>query len=81
MTCNGQTGDFPPAFGPFAFTNSSCTKAPLVFDVNGLPTDHIAGCTARDCAFDGVAEPTNRISNVDRLSFTDVTAADARAAP
>jgi hypothetical protein len=27
----------------------------------------------RDCAFDGVADPVNRISNVDGLAFTDVT--------
>jgi hypothetical protein len=59
--------------GPFSMTNSSCTRAPLVFDVNGLPTDHIAGFTVRDCAFDGVTNTVNRISNVDGLAFTNVT--------
>jgi polygalacturonase len=73
MTYNGQTGDFPPTFGPFAFTNSSCTSAPLVFDVNGLPTDHITRLAVKDCAFDGVTTATNRISNVDELVFTNVT--------
>jgi polygalacturonase len=73
MTYNNQTGDHPPAFGPFTVTSSSCTSAPLVFDVNGLPTDHIAGLTVRDCAFDGVTDPVNKISNVDGLAFTGVT--------
>jgi polygalacturonase len=73
MTYNGQTGDFPPAFGPFAITNSSCTRAPLVFDVNGLPTDHIAGFTVQNCTFDGVTNTTNRIGNVDGIAFTNVT--------
>jgi hypothetical protein len=73
MTYNNQTGDTPPAFGPFSITRSSCTKAPLVFDVNGLPTDHIAGFTARDCTFDNVADPASRISNVDGLTFDNVT--------
>ncbi len=73
MTYNGQTGDFPPAFGPFTITNSSCTSAPLVFDVNGLQTDHVAGFTARDCAFNGVADPTQHIGDVDGLGFDNVT--------
>ncbi len=73
MTYNGQTGTFPPAFGPFRVSNSSCTSAPLLFDVNGLDTDHIAGLDVRDCTFTGVANPVNRIGNVDGLSFTNVT--------
>jgi len=73
MTYNNQTGDFPPAFGPFTLTNSSCTRAPLVFDVNGLPTDPIHGFVVRDCAFDGVVNTTNRISNVEGLVFDNVT--------
>jgi len=73
MTYNNQTGDFPPAFGPFSMTNSSCTSAPLVFDVNGLPTDHINGFVVKNCAFDGVTNTVNRISNVDGLAFTGVT--------
>jgi|SRR5579859_5324255 len=73
MTYNGQTGDFPPAFGPFTISRSSCTSAPLIFDVNGLDTDHIAGFAVRDCTFAGVANPVNRIGNVDGLSFTNVT--------
>ena len=73
MTYNGQTGNFPPAFGPFTVTRSSCTSAPLVFDVNGLPDDHINGLVVRDCTFDGVTNPVNSIGNVDSLSFTNVT--------
>jgi polygalacturonase len=73
MTYNNQTGDYPPAFGPFTVTNSSCTSAPLLFDVNGLPDDHIDGLVVRHCAFDGVAATTNRVSNVDGIAFTDVT--------
>ncbi len=73
MTYNGQTGDFPPAFGPFRISNSSCTSAPILFDVNGLDTDHIAGFAVRDSTFAGVANPVNRIGDVDGLSFTNVT--------
>jgi polygalacturonase len=73
MTYNGQTGDFPPAFGPFTVTGSSCTSAPLVFDVSGLPTDPVQGLHVRDCAFAGVTTPTNRISDVADVSFVDVT--------
>jgi polygalacturonase len=73
MTYNNQTGNYPPAFGPFAITNSSCTGAPILFDVNGLPTDPVAGLSVRHCAFEGVTTTSNRISNVDGLSFVDVT--------
>lgn len=73
MTYNSQTGTNPPAFGPFTITRSSSTKAPSVFDVNGLSGDHIKGLTVRDCVFDGVTNTTNKISNVDRLKFTRVT--------
>ena len=73
MTYNGQTGTHPPAFGPFTITNSSCTKAPLVFDVSGLSNDHVKGLIVKNCAFNGVANPTNKITNVDGLSFTNVT--------
>ena len=73
MIYNNQTGTFPPAFGPFTITNSSCTSAPLLFDVNGLPDDHINGLTVKNCTFTAVANTTNKISNVDHLAFTNVT--------
>ncbi len=73
MTYNGQTGKYPPAFGPFTITNSSCTKAPLVFDVSGLSSDHVKGLVVQNCAFKGVDTATDKISNVDGLSFTNVT--------
>jgi polygalacturonase len=73
MTYNNQTGTYPPAFGPFAITRSSCTSAPIVLDVSGLPDDPVNGFRLRDCAFDGVATPTNRVANVTGLTFTDVT--------
>ncbi|MFG2005513.1 glycoside hydrolase family 28 protein [Spirillospora sp. NPDC048911] len=72
MTYNSQTGSHPPAFGPFAITNSSCTKAPLVFDVSGLSSDHIKGFTVRDSSFNGVSSTSNKIKNVDGLVFTNV---------
>lgn len=73
MDYNNQTGDHPPAFGPFTITRSSCTRAPIVFDVSGLPSDHVNGFTVRNCAFDGVADPADRFSDVDGISFTGVT--------
>jgi hypothetical protein len=72
MTYNSQTGNFPPSFGPFRITNSSSTSAPLVFNVNGLSNDHVKGLTVQNCNFDGVTDPTDTISNVDGLSFTNV---------
>ena len=73
MAYNGQTGDYPPAFGPFTISRSSCTRAPVVFDVSGLPDDHVNGFTVRDCAFDGVVDPADRFKDVDGIRFTDVT--------
>jgi hypothetical protein len=72
MTYNGQTGRHPPVFGPFTVTNSSCTDAPIVFDVSGLSSDHVKGLTVRDSSFSGVDNATDKISNVDGLSFTNV---------
>lgn len=73
MDYNGQTGDYPPAFGPFTISRSSCTRAPVVFDVSGLADDHLGGFTVRDCAFNGVADPADRFAYVDGIDFTDVT--------
>jgi polygalacturonase len=73
MTYNGQTGSHPPVFGPFTVTNSSCTDAPLVFDVSGLSSDHVKGFTVGDCAFKGVDNATDKWSNVDGIKFTNVT--------
>jgi hypothetical protein len=76
MTYNDQRGTTPPAFGPFTIIRSSATSAPLVFDVNGLPDDHVKGLIVRDCPFDVVTNITNtsnKISNVDGLRFTNVT--------
>ncbi len=73
MTYNNQTGTYPPAFGPFSITRSTCTSAPVVLDVSGLPDDPVHGFRLRDCAFDGVANPTNRVANVTGLTLTNVT--------
>jgi polygalacturonase len=72
MTYNGQTGGFPPTFGPFSITNSTCTKAPKVFDVSGLSSDHVKGFVVKDCSFNGVASTSNTFSNVDGRTFTNV---------
>jgi polygalacturonase len=72
MTYNGQTGSHPPAFGPITVSNSSCTSAPIVFDVSGLSSDHVKGLTVRNSSFNGVDNGTDKISNVDGLSFTNV---------
>jgi polygalacturonase len=73
MDYNHQTGDHPPAFGPFAISRSSCTRAPVVFDVSGLPSDHVNGFRVANCAFDGVTDPADRFDAVDGISFTGVT--------
>jgi polygalacturonase len=72
-TYNNQTGNYPPAFGPFTITNSSCTKAARVFDVSGLSNAHVKGLIASDCKFTGVADTSNVLNNVDDRKFTNVT--------
>lgn len=72
-TYNNQTGNFPPAFGPFTISNSSCTRADSVFDVSGLANSHIKGLVATDCRFTGVANTANILNNVDGRRFTNVT--------
>ena len=71
-TYNNQTGKFTPKFGPFRITNSSCTKAPRVFDVSGLSQEHVKGFTVSNCNFDNVANASNHFSNTDGISFTNV---------
>jgi hypothetical protein len=70
---NGQTGNFPPRFGPFRITNSTCTRAGRkAFDVSGLPSQHLRGFTVRDCDFRGVADTKNVFQHVDGLVLVNV---------
>jgi hypothetical protein len=70
---NGQTGNFPPRFGPFTITNSTCTRAGRkAFDVSGLSAHHVRGFTVRDCDFRGVADTKNVFANVDGLVLVNV---------
>jgi polygalacturonase len=71
-TYNNQKGSHVPSFGPIKITNSSCTKAPKVFDVSGLSNAHVHGFTASNCTFNGVASATNTWSNVDNRVLTNV---------
>jgi hypothetical protein len=71
-TYNGQTGSHVPVWGPFSVTNSSCTKAPKVFDVSGLSNSHVHGFTVKNCNFNGVTNTTDTWKNVDGRSFTNV---------
>jgi polygalacturonase len=73
MDYNGQTGKYPPAFGPFTITNSSLTKAgQMAFNVTGLSNDHVKGFTVKNCNFNGIKNTKNTIKNVDNVSFTNV---------
>ncbi len=73
MDYNGQTGNYPPQFGPFTLTNSSITKAGrAAFDVTGLSNDHIKGFTVKNFTATGVANTTNTLKYIDGLSFTNV---------
>jgi polygalacturonase len=70
---NGQTGSYPPRFGPFSITNSSCTRAGRkAFDVSGLSNSHVRGLTVRDCDFRSVSDTSNTLRYVDNLTFTNV---------
>jgi polygalacturonase len=72
-TYNSQTGSYPPAFGPFTITNSSCTRAGRkAIDVSGLSNAHVRGLTLRDCDFRGVSDTSNTIRYVDDLSLSNV---------
>jgi polygalacturonase len=71
-TYNGQTGNFPPQFGPFTISNSGCTKAAQAFNINGLSSPHIKGFVVRDSSFNGVSNTGNTLKNIDGLSFTNV---------
>jgi len=73
-TYNGQTGNFPPSFGPFTISNSTCSHAGQnAFNVSGLSNAHIHGLTVRDCAFSGVSNTSNTLNQVDNLVINNVT--------
>jgi polygalacturonase len=73
-TYNGQTGSFPPRFGPITITNSSCSHAgQAALNVSGLSGSHIRGLTIRNCAFNGVANTSNTLNFVDNLVLDNVT--------
>jgi len=70
---NQQTGSFPPRFGPFSITNSSCTRAGRkAFDVSGLASSPVRGFTVRDCDFRGVADTSNTWQHVNGLVLVNV---------
>jgi polygalacturonase len=71
---NGQTGSFPPHFGPISITNTTCTHAgQAAINVSGLSNAHIHGLTIRDCAFNGVASTSNTLKYVDNLVIQNVS--------
>jgi polygalacturonase len=74
MTYNGQTGNYPPKFGPFTISNCTSTSVNgKAFDVSGLSGDHVSGFTVSDSAFKGVTDTTNTLSNIDGRKFVNVT--------
>jgi polygalacturonase len=79
-TFDRQTGTFPPSFAGLTVTNSSCTAADRVLDVNGLPESHVRGLTIRDCDFAGVRNAANIVGNVDDLAIANVRINGARIA-
>ena len=60
-------------WGPIALTNCSSTKVPKVLDVSGLSNSHVKGFVVKNSAFKGVGNTSDTISNVDGLSFSNVT--------
>ena len=72
-TYNGQKGSHVPVWGPIALTNCSSTKVPKVLDVSGLSNSHVKGFVVKNSAFKGVGNTSDTISNVDGLSFSNVT--------
>jgi polygalacturonase len=71
-TFDRQTGAYPPSFRGLSVTNSSCTAADRVLDVNGLPESHVRGLVVRDSDFAGVRNPANIVANVDDLAVANV---------
>jgi polygalacturonase len=72
MNYKNQTGPYLPDFGGITITNSSCTKTPRVFDVQGLASSHVHGFVVRDSSFQGVTTPSNVFRYVDGRRFTNV---------
>ncbi|GAA4637453.1 glycosyl hydrolase family 28 protein [Actinoallomurus vinaceus] len=72
-TYNNQTGSYTPRFGGFTITNSTCDKAPVVFDMTGLSEAPIVGLTVRNSAFTGIDDPVDKLTNVTRIRFRHVT--------
>ena len=73
-TYNGQTGNFPPSFGPFTISNSSSSKiSGKTFDVSGLSNAHIHGLSVSNCKFSGVSDTSNTFKSVDNLKLENVT--------
>lgn len=74
MHYNGQTGGFPPDFsGPFNLNNVIVTSAAQVLDLDGLANDKIGNVNVSNSTFTGIANATNTISNVTKVTFTNVT--------
>jgi hypothetical protein len=43
-----------------------------VFDVSGLPSDHVGGFVVSNCDFNGVTDRSNAFNHVDGVVFNDV---------
>jgi polygalacturonase len=72
-TYNGQTGSYPPVWGPFSLNHCPSTTVPQVLNVSGLSNAKVNGFTVANSAFNGVGNTSDTISNVTGLSFTNVT--------
>jgi polygalacturonase len=68
----GQTGPYLPQFGNWNITNCTADHTPYAFKMTGLSKDHIKGLTVKDCTFTNIGNP-DLLSNVDNVSFTNVT--------
>lgn len=70
---NGQTGSYEPSFQGFTITNSTGKTAPYAFRMTGLSGDHLDGVTAKNLTFTDIDHGTDIMTNVDHVSFSNVT--------
>src|SRR5579859_5875024 len=74
MHYNSQTGSFPPDFGgPFNLNNFTVAGAAQVLDLDGIASDRIGNVNVSNSTFSGIANATNTISNVTKVTLTNVT--------
>jgi polygalacturonase len=73
MDYNSQTGSYKPSFQDITITNSTGNKAPYAFRMTALSNDHLDTVTATNLTFTNIDHGTDIMTNIDDITFTNVT--------